>query len=301
MILGVIPHFTIIYYERTTMAQFTNQAQLTYRDVVTNSNVAVGETLEVLSISKTALVDTYTQGDSVTYIISLINSSGTDLNGITITDNLGAYEFGGGTLVPLTYVDGSLRYYTNGVLQPELTTDTTDGLTISGVTIPANGNAILVYETNVNGFAPLVADSTITNTAVASGSGIAPISASETITAVSTPRLTITKSISPVPVAENGIVTYTFLIQNTGNVPVVATDNSFVTDLFNPILSDLSVSFNGQGWTEGTEYNYNEVTGLFETVPSNITVPSATYTQDPTTGVWSVTPGASTLVVSGRL
>ncbi|MBQ4585843.1 MAG: hypothetical protein IJA82_06510 [Clostridia bacterium] len=283
------------------MAQFTNQAQLTYRDVVTNSNVAVGETLEVLSISKTALVDTYTQGDSVTYIISLINSSGTDLNGITITDNLGAYEFGGGTLVPLTYIDGSLRYYTNGVLQPELTTDTTDGLTISGVTIPANGNAILVYETNVNGFAPLVADSTITNTAVASGNGIAPISASETITAVSTPRLTITKSISPVPVAENGIVTYTFLIQNTGNVPVVATDNSFVTDLFNPILSDLSVSFNGQGWTEGTEYNYNEVTGLFETVPSNITVPSATYTQDPTTGVWSVTPGASTLVVSGRL
>lgn len=283
------------------MAQFTNQAQLTYRDVVTNSNVAVGETLEVLSISKTALVDTYTQGDSVTYIISLINSSGTDLNGITITDNLGAYEFGEGTLVPLTYIDGSLRYYTNGVLQPELTTDTTDGLTISGVTIPANGNAILVYETNVNGFAPLVADSTIINTAVASGSGIAPISASETITAVSTPRLTITKSISPVPVAENGIVTYTFLIQNTGNVPVVATDNSFVTDLFNPILSDLSVSFNGQGWTEGTEYNYNEVTGLFETVPSNITVPSATYTQDPTTGVWSVTPGASTLVVSGRL
>ena len=283
------------------MAQFTNQAQLTYRDVVTNSNVAVGETLEVLSISKTALVDTYTQGDSVTYIISLINSSGTDLNGITITDNLGAYEFGGGTLVPLTYIDGSLRYYTNGVLQPELTTDTTDGLTISGVTIPANGNAILVYETNVNGFAPLVANSTITNTAVASGSGIAPISARETITAVSTPRLTITKSISPVPVAENGIVTYTFLIQNTGNVPVVATDNSFVTDLFNPILSDLSVSFNGQGWTEGTEYNYNEVTGLFETVPSNITVPSATYTQDPTTGVWSVTPGASTLVVSGRL
>jgi hypothetical protein len=40
------------------MAQFTNQAQLTYRDVVTNSNVAIGETLEVLSVSKIALVDT---------------------------------------------------------------------------------------------------------------------------------------------------------------------------------------------------------------------------------------------------
>ena len=283
------------------MAQFTNQAQLTYRDVVTNSNIAVGETLEVLSISKAALVNSYTQGDSVTYIISLINSSSADITGLSLSDNLGAYEFGANTLVPLSYIDDSLKYYTNGILQASPTVTSGDTIDISGITVPANGNAMLIYETSVNGFAPLVADSTITNTAVASGNGIAPISASETITAISTPRLTITKSISPVPVAENGIVTYTFLIQNTGNVPVVATDNSFVTDLFNPILSDLSVSFNGQAWTEGAEYNYNEATGLFETVPSSITVPSATYTQDPTTGAWTITPGASTLVVSGRL
>ncbi len=283
------------------MAQFTNQAQLTYRDVVTNSNVAVGETLEVLSISKTALVDTYTQGDSVTYIISLINSGATDLNGITLTDDLGAYEFGTGTLVPLSYIDGSLRYYTNGVLQQSPLVTATNGLTISGVTVPANGTAMLIYETNVNNFAPLPADSTIINTVTASGAGLTPISASEEITATSTPRLSITKSISPVPVAENGFVTYTFLIQNTGNTPVVATDNSFVTDLFNPILSDLTVTFNGETWNEGDEYNYNETTGLFETVPSSITVPSATYVQDPTSGVWSITPGVSTLVVTGRI
>lgn len=283
------------------MAQFTNQAQLTYRDTVTNSNVAVGETLEVLSISKTALVDTYTQGDSVTYIISLINSGVTDLGGITLTDNLGAYEFGTITLVPLSYIEGSLRYYTNGVLQPSLTVDTENGLTISDVTVPANGTAMLIYETNVNGFAPLPADSTIINTVTASGAGLTPISASEVITSVSAPRLSITKSISPVPVAENGFVTYTFLIQNTGNTPVVATDNSFVTDLFNPILSDLTVTFNGEEWTEGNEYNYNQATGLFETVPSGITVPSATYSQDPVSGVWSITPGVSTLVVTGRI
>ena len=298
MILEIILQ---IYYERTFMAQFTNQAQLTYRDTVTNSNVAVGETLEVLSISKTALVDTYTQGDSVTYIISLINSGVTDLGGITLTDNLGAYEFGTITLVPLSYIEGSLRYYTNGVLQPSLTVDTENGLTISDVTVPANGTAMLIYETNVNGFAPLPADSTIINTVTASGAGLTPISASEVITSVSAPRLSITKSISPVPVAENGFVTYTFLIQNTGNTPVVATDNSFVTDLFNPILSDLTVTFNGEEWTEGNEYNYNQATGLFETVPSGITVPSATYSQDPVSGVWSITPGVSTLVVTGRI
>lgn len=283
------------------MAQFTNQAQLTYRDVVTNSNVAIGETLEVLSINKIALVDTYSQGDDVTYVVSLINSSATDLVGITLTDNLGAYDFGTGTLVPLSYIDGSLRYYTNGLLQPTPLVDATSSLTISNITVPANGNAMLIYEATANSFAPLDEGAIITNIATASGAGITPISASEDITIASAPNLSITKSISPIPVAENGFVTYTFLIQNTGNTPVIATDNSFVTDLFNPILSDLTVTFNGDAWAEGTEYNYNETTGLFETIPSNIVVPSATYTQDPVTGAWSITPGTSTLVVTGRI
>ena len=38
------------------MAQFTNQAQLSYNNSVANSNVGVGEILEVLSATKTALV-----------------------------------------------------------------------------------------------------------------------------------------------------------------------------------------------------------------------------------------------------
>ena len=35
------------------MAQFTNQAQLRYGNSIANSNIAVGELLEVLSASKT--------------------------------------------------------------------------------------------------------------------------------------------------------------------------------------------------------------------------------------------------------
>ena len=56
------------------MAQFTNQAQLRYGNSVTNSNIAVGEILEVLSISKTAVKNTYHPGGTVTYIISIVNS-----------------------------------------------------------------------------------------------------------------------------------------------------------------------------------------------------------------------------------
>ena len=283
------------------MATFTNQAQLTYRDTTTNSNIAVGEILEVLSVSKTAVSNVYGANDTITYIISIVNSGGTNIAGLTLTDNLGAYAFGDGVLVPLTYTDGTIRYYVNGVLQPAPTATAVGDLEVSGISVPANGNATLVYEVSTNAFAPLALDSTITNTATVSGSGIGPVSDTETVNAINAPSLTITKSISPVPVNDNGTVTYTFVIQNTGNVPVVATDNAFITDLFNPILTNVTATFNGVLWTEGTEYNYNETTGLFETVASNITIPAATYTQDPQTGVWSVTPGTSTLVVTGTI
>ena len=131
--------------------------------------------------------------------------------------------------------------------------------------------------------------------------GITPISVSETVTTGARPNLTITKSISPVPVAEGETVTYTFLIQNTGNTPLVATDDAVITDLFDPILTNLQVSFNGTPWSDGTEYNYNQATGFFETVPSNITVPAATYTQDPVSGIISITPGTSTLTITGTI
>ena len=96
-------------------------------------------------------------------------------------------------------------------------------------------------------------------------------------------------------------MTYTFVLQNSGNQALVATDNAVITDTFDPILTALAVSFNGVSWTEGVEYNYNEATGLFSTVAGQITVPAATYTQDPVSGAYSLAPGTATLVVSGTI
>ena len=100
---------------------------------------------------------------------------------------------------------------------------------------------------------------------------------------------------------DNDRVTYTFVIENSGNQAVLATDDASVADTFNPILTDLAVTFNGTTWTEGTEYNYDETTCLFETIPGQILVPAATYTQDPGTGEYSITPGVATLVVTGTI
>lgn len=283
------------------MATFTNQATLTYGGRTTLSNVAVGELLEVLSITKEAVSDTYRVGDRITYVISLVNTGATALTNLTVTDDLGATTFGTTTVYPLTYVDDSLLYYVDGVLQPAPTVTTTEPLTVTGITVPANGNTTLVYETTVTAFASPENGGTITNTATANGSIATPVSDTETVTAASASELTIAKSISPTVVSENDRVTYTFTIQNLGNEPVDATDNAVVTDQFDPILADLVVTLDGAVLTEPTGYTYDEATGLFRTTAGQIIVPAATFTQDPTTGTWTTTPGTVVLTVTGTI
>ena len=283
------------------MATFTNQATLRYNGNVVNSNITTGELLEVLSATKTAVIDTYNQGSDITYVINIVNSGTVTFTGISVTDNLGAYAFGTGTLVPLDYVDGSAQYYLNGVLQPAPVVTAGSPLVISGITVPANGVATIIYVARANQYAPLDLEGVITNTAIINGGGVTEIVVNETVTPENGARLTITKSMCPTTVTENGRLTYTFVIQNIGNLPAVVTDNVAITDTFNPILSGLSVTFNDAAWTENVNYTYAETTGVFETVPGQITVPAAIYTQDPATGEWIVEPGVSVLTVTGTI
>lgn len=283
------------------MATFTNQATLRYNGNIVNSNITTGELLEVLSATKTAVIDTYNQGSDITYVINIVNSGAVAFTGISITDNLGEYAFGTGTLVPLDYVDGSVRYYVNGALQAAPAVTAGPPLTISGLVVPANGVATIIYVARANQYAPLDLGGVVTNTAVINGGGVTEITVTETVTPESGASLTITKSMCPTTITENGRLTYTFVIQNTGNTPAVATDNVEITDTFNPILTDLIVSFNDVAWTEGVNYTYSETTGEFATVAGQITIPAATYTQDPVTGEWIVEPGVGVLTVTGTV
>lgn len=283
------------------MAIFTNQATLRYNGNVVNSNITTGELLEVLSATKTAVIDTYNQGSDITYVINIVNSGAVAFTGLSLTDNLGEYPFGAGTLVPLDYVSGSVRYYVNGVLQPAPAVAAGPPLVISGLNVPANGVTTVIYVARANQYAPLDLESIITNTAVISGGGITEITVTETVTPESGVRLTIAKSMCPGIVTENGVLTYTFVIQNTGNTPALAADNVGVTDTFNPILSGITVTFNDVVWTEGVNYTYSEATGEFSTIPGQITIPAATYTQDPVTGEWSIEPGVGVLTVTGTV
>ena len=283
------------------MAIFTNQATLTYNGNTTNSNIAYGEILEALAATKTAIEDRYAPGGLVTYVVTLRNTANRALNGLTVTDDLGAYAFGGVTVYPLTYEAGTAALFVNGVLQAAPAVTAGPPLVFTGINIPANGDAVLIYQARANNFADPAADGRIDNTVTVTGDGLTPITATATVAAATAPVLTITKSIFPTQVVDNDRVTYTFVIQNTGNQPVVATDNAVITDTFDPILTDLVVTYNGAAWTEGVQYEYNEATGLFTTNIGNITVPAATYTQDPATGEFTLTPGIATLVVTGTI
>ena len=284
------------------MATFFNQATLTYNGNTINSNIVSGEIVEVISATKTALTSDYSTGDIVSYAVNITNTGTQAFTDLTVTDDLGAYSFNETALVPLTYIDGSVRYFIDGVLQPAPTVTDGPPLVINGITVPAGTNVTVIYSARVNEFAPLGTDAEITNTVTVTGGGIsADVTAQAVVPAAAGTDLTISKALNPTTVSDNGQLTYTFVIQNTGNEPAIATDNLSITDTFDPVLSITSVNLNGTPWAEGTNYTYDDTTGVFTTILGQITVPAATYTQDPTTGAFVITPGTATLTVTGTV
>ena len=283
------------------MATFTNKATLSYSGRTVDSNTVTGTINELLAVSKNAVLGTYVENGTVTYVISLVNSGTTTLNGLTVTDDLGASVVGGLNITPLEYVEGSVSYFINGVLQAPPTVTSTLPLVITGVSVPADGDAFLVYQANVTEFAGLDVGSSITNTVTVNGSGLAEdVTDSETVTVLSRPELSITKALDPSVVGDDGALTYIFKIENRGNTATVVGDNVTVSDTFDPVLNVTSVTLDGVVLTEGTEYTYDSVTGSFSTTPGFINVPAATYVQN-SDGSYTVVPGSVTLEVNGTI
>ncbi len=283
------------------MAAFYNQATLQLGNVTVESNVVTGEIVSELTAYKSAVNETYQQGSVITYTVSLINAGTSAYADLTLTDDLGAYALASGlTVTPLTYVEGTLQYYVNGILHPTPQIAAESPLTITGVDVPANGNALLLYQAVTNEYAPLTAGSTIENTVTDSGARITEdITASAVISAQTGPVVSIAKAVNPATVTENGQITYIFDLENTGIAAVEG--GAVLTDQFSPILSDLQVTCNGTAWTQGTQYTYDTATGLFTTLADQITIPAGTVSQDPDTGAWTVTPGTSRLVITGTV
>ena len=281
------------------MATFYNQATLSYGNVVRTSNVAEGEIISGIAISKIAITESYSSGSGINYLITITNNGESDITGITLSDDLGAYTDGVNTVIPLSYVVGSILYYINGIPQTAPSVTETNVLLIEGISVPAGGNAILIYEALANGYAPLSQGATITNTVTGTGS-CDTLTANATVATRDEAQLSIAKAVSPATVTCGGELEYTFIIQNTGNTAAVATDNVVIADIFDPILNNITVTLNGVALIEGTDYTYNTTTGEFSTIAGIVTVPAAIYNTDETGRVITA-PGVTSLTISGTI
>lgn len=297
-------------------ATFTNQAKLNYNNNDIYSNLTTGTINTSLQATKNAIDNEYAIGDTITYSVSLINTSPTTALTVSMTDNMGLLD---NTHYPLTYVTGNLLYYQNGVLTDPAPLTISGGnqapLTIDNISVPAGGNAVLLYEVLVNNYAPLGTGAKIENTATFDN----VITATEVITPRNEAILSINKLLNPTTVDEDGQVTYTFIIYNSGTSEIATTDAVVLSDSFIPPLTITNVTFQSGAtgtpitWVEGaqsfvgTHYTYSVTTdtsgvrvGNFASHNDVITVPAGIPSED-SEGIWTVQEGQSTLTITGTL
>lgn len=285
------------------MAKFNNQAALTYNKQTTLSNIVTGDLVEIITVSKDAVNREYAPGEKVTYVVNLTNAGPASYTELTLTDDMGLYFFGMRPLVPLDYVEGTAQLYVDGVRQDDPAVTAGPPMVISGINLPAGSNAQLIYQAEVNRYAPLgVPVTAITNRVRITGNGLNDmIEARATIPLNVKPHLSIIKALDHAEVRPEEPLTYTFTIQNTGTSEANAAENIVVSDRFIPALNITRVELDGKELTEGTDYTYIRMTGMFTTNPGRITVPAATYIQDVKDGAYTTMPGTAILTVTGAI
>ncbi len=283
--------------------QITNRAQLTFQyGTLTGSvfsNVATTTLQGPLTIEKTSLGEQYNGQSDITYILSLSNTTCRPITDIVINDDLGSYTVAGTSnlVTPLDYI-GPAALYINGTfvnyLQPRIGQNS---ITFNVGNLGEDDNAIIIYKTRVNEYAPLVPASSITNTAVVTADGIAESSsASNTVNIGSYADVSIVKTMTPDPVQSGETLTYNFSLYNYGNTPAT---NVVLTDVLSPAPVITSVSVNGNALSP-SEYSYIGGTLTLPTGTNTLTIPAATFTQN-ANGVITTVPGLVTVTVVGTI
>ncbi len=211
-----------------------NSATLTYNSGANTgsaaSNVVSTSLLDSYSLraQKFTANDSWRPGENITYLVTVTNTGTQPLSAVEVTDDLG-----GAVRTPLSYVANSALVIDGGSVTQVTPTD------VNPLTIPLGGvlqsgeSITVLYVAQVNA---AVSDSVqeITNTVQAfarQGGGAGDEVESEpdsvTIPREDFAQIDITKSVDKAVISSGDTLTYTFTIENSGNIPAT---NVVITD-----------------------------------------------------------------------
>lgn len=282
----------------------TNRATVNYNSgsatAVAYSNTTSTVLNGRLSIIKTSLSSAYRIGEELTYIVTVTNNGNDVARNVNVIDDLGTFNENQNDITPLDYV-GMAQLFINGKFSSLLdATVGNDSVIFEIESIPARGNAQIIYRTRVNEFACFSIGATVTNTACAEFDCSCPCEEtacdSFTVTVDEYADLRVTKTACPNPVACGERLGYTIDIYNYGNTDA---DEIIITDVFDPALEDISVALNGETLLSDKYRYVGGVLTISRATGSDITVPAATCSRDAETSRINIIPGKATVAVSG--
>ena len=271
-----------------------NAATLTYNSGASTSsaasNVVATSLLDSYSITsaKYSANDSFRPGENITYLVTVTNTGTEPVFAVQITDDLGS-----GTPAPLSYVADSALVIDGGAVTQVVPTSVSPLVIVLPDALASGESVNVLYVAQVSS---VIADSVqaITNTVQtsarqgsAAGEVIDAEPASVTINREDYAQINITKSVDKAVVASGDTLTYTFTIENSGNIEAT---NVVITDTLPAefTITAISSETNGVVTVYGaTDYTVSADNTLVLPVgTATITVPPRT---DAGNGITTVT------------
>ena len=260
-----------------------NSATLTYNSGENTgsaaSNVVSTSLLDSYSIEavKTSANDSWRPSENITYLVTVTNTGTQPWYAVEVSDDLG------GATAPLAYLANSALIVDGSSVTP-VTPTSVNPLVIPAATVLQSGESVTVlYVAQVSGAIPDTTQ-TITNTAQvtarqqsATGTVVTAVPApSVTLPREDFAQIDIVKTADKAVISSGDTLTYTFTIENSGNIPatnVVITDTlpaGFAIQSIQSVTDGVTTTYGATDYTVDAGNTLTLPTGGAQT----ITVPA---------------------------